>query len=109
MNSRISQIVMFAIVVLGLLVMVTLFSQAGIKDITISALEQYISQAQVERVQLHLAVGQVRGEFQENSEAARQLGTRHFRTQYDPAHPEDLNTLLREHNVTTEVVNPSIW
>src|SRR5688572_10496903 len=107
--SRISQIVLFVAVALGLLVMISLFAQAGIRQISLSSLMGYVANGAVEKVEFHPAAGLIKGDFMEKSEPAGTYGTRKFSAAYNPHSADDVVTLLREHNVTFEYVNPSFW
>jgi hypothetical protein len=106
--SPISKWVLGMAVALGLMVMVQLFAQAGVKQISISELTGFISNNTVQQVEFYPGRGLVQGDFVEKSEPAVAYGTRNFSSRYDPAYASDLYLLLREHHVTYELLPPTV-
>jgi cell division protease FtsH len=105
--SRVSQIFLFVAVLLGMILLAQIWSQAGVQHIGLSELQGYIQQGVVKDVQLNSTTGIVHGHFKEKTAPAEK--TANFETVYDQHHPEDLTSAMREFDVKYEIVQPTFW
>jgi cell division protease FtsH len=108
-TSRISQIFLTIIVLLGVLLIVQYFMQPNIQRIALSELEGYIENGEVKEVKLVKSAGEARGEFLPTSEAVNAHGTAYFSAAYDESYAPNLIELMKQHDVKYETVNPSLW
>jgi len=108
-TSRLSQIFLTIVVILGLLLMIQYFTQAQTKRIGLSEFKTRIANGDIAEVQLHQSSREARGKFREGSEAAQTYDTSQFVTTYGTEYEDELIGLLDQANVKVEVVNPSLW
>jgi len=107
--SRISQVLLIAVVLMGLIIMVQHFTRGAVVTIKQSELETYISSGEVAEVQLVKSTSEARGQFKEGSAAAATYKTVNFTAIYDEQYVETLIRLMKESNVKYGLINPTLW
>jgi len=107
--SRISQVLLIAVVLMGLIMMVQHFTRGAVVTIKQSELETYISSGEVAEVQLVKSTSEARGQFKDGSAAAATYKTVNFTAIYDEQYVDTLIRLMKDNNVKYGLINPTLW